>query len=73
MYTHTSTLVFSDNITFLSNLAGAGIYAWQSTLNFIGNCNLTNNSAKLYGGGISTWFSRLNFTGNTTFRSNSAS
>ena len=72
MYTHTSTLVLSDNITFLSNLAGAGIYAWQSTLNFIGNCNLTNNSAKQYGGGISAWFSRLNFTGNTTFRSNSA-
>ena len=36
MYTHTSTLVFSDSITFLSNLAGAGIYAWQSILNFTG-------------------------------------
>ena len=70
-----STLKFTGNTTFRSNMAeeGGGIVARYSALNFNGNTTFKQNSAvSKDGGGISIWNSALNFTGSTSYRNNSA-
>ena len=65
-----SRVVFEGNNTFSDNLDG-GIASYDSTLQFIGVNQFTNNTAK-NGGGISAISSAINCRGNMTFEYNSA-
>ena len=66
-----STVVFEGNNTFSDNLDG-GIASYDSTLQFIGVNQFTNNTATINGGGISAISSTINCSGNMTFEYNSA-
>ena len=65
-----SIVVFDGNNTFSDNLDG-GIASYDSTLQFIGVNQFTNNTATR-GGGISAISSTINCNGNMTFEYNSA-
>ena len=65
-----SRVVFEENNTFSDNLGG-GIASYNSTLEFIGVNQFTNNTATS-GGGISAISSTINCSGNMTFEYNSA-
>ena len=65
-----STVLFEGNNTFSENLDG-GIASYDSTLQFIGVNQFTNNTSKS-GGGISVIISTINCSGNMTFEYNSA-
>ena len=65
-----SRVVFEGNNTFSDNLDG-GIASYDSTLQFIGVNQFTNNTATS-GGGISAISSTINCSGNMTFEYNSA-
>ena len=65
-----STVAFDGNNTFSDNLDG-GIASYDSTLQFIGVNQFTNNTATR-GGGISAISSTINCSGNMTFEYNSA-
>ena len=66
-----STVAFGGNNTFSDNLDG-GIASYDSTLQFIGVNQFTNNSATS-GGGISAISSTINCSGNMAFEYNSSS
>ena len=66
-----STVVFEGNNTFSDNLDG-GIASYDSTLQFIGVNQFTNNTATINGGGISAISSTINCSGNMTLEYNSA-
>ena len=65
-----SRVVFEGNNSFSDNLDG-GIASYDSTLQFIGVNQFTNNTATS-GGGISAISSTINCIGNMTFEYNSA-
>ena len=65
-----STVAFEGNNAFSDNLDG-GIASYDSTLEFIGVNQFTNNTATS-GGGISAISSTINCSGNMTFEYNSA-
>ena len=65
-----STVVFEGNNTVSDNLDG-GIASYDSTLQFLGVNQFTNNTATS-GGGISAISSTINCSGNMTFEYNSA-
>ena len=70
-----ATIIFKENTNFTDNTAfnGGAIYAYNSSLEFLGRTQFLNNTADVQGGAIDLESATATFAGTTSFSNNVAS